>query len=205
MKSNVYRVSSEVTYPWILERHYAKRLPCITDAFGLYEGNMLVGIATYGVPASPYLCSGICGKKYAKIVLELNRVCIEDGGNNRASVLVSSSLKQLDRPRIIVSYADVGKGHIGYIYQATNWLYTGCTKERTDIYSGEGKHARHHGGDKSIRQPRTSKHRYVYFIGSHREIKDMLSSLNYPTQTYPKGNTERYDASKEITAQPLLL
>ena len=29
----------------------------------------------------------------------------------------------------MVSYADSGMNHCGYIYQATNWIYTGATKE----------------------------------------------------------------------------
>ena len=43
-------------------------------------------------------------------------------------------------PLIIVSYADKGQNHNGYIYQATNFLYTGATKERTDISTQENKH-----------------------------------------------------------------
>ena len=35
--------------PWLLEKHYAKRLPMIMYAFGLYEGNKLIGVVTYGL------------------------------------------------------------------------------------------------------------------------------------------------------------
>ncbi|WBF81098.1 hypothetical protein FMLHJGGC_00045 [Staphylococcus phage BSwM-KMM1] len=54
--------------------------------------------------------------------------------------------------------------HHGYIYQATNFIYTGSTKERTDMYTEGNKHSRHYNEDnKHLRKVRTSKHRYVYF------------------------------------------
>jgi len=47
--------------PWLLEKHYAKRIPQIMFAFGLYVEEVLTGVITYGIPASPSLCMGICG------------------------------------------------------------------------------------------------------------------------------------------------
>jgi hypothetical protein len=43
----VLPIKSEEAVPWILQKHYAKRLPSISYAFGLYENNDLVGIVTY--------------------------------------------------------------------------------------------------------------------------------------------------------------
>ena len=43
---------------------------------------------------------------------------------------VSKCLKLLPRPMIIVSYSDTRQGHNGYIYQATNWIYTGLPKKQ---------------------------------------------------------------------------
>lgn len=60
--------------------------------------------------------------------------------------------------------------HCGYIYQATNWIYTGAIKERTDKYVPLGKHSRHYNDDnKYLRIFRTSKYRYVYFSGKSRK------------------------------------
>ena len=53
--------------PWILKKHYAKRMPQIIYAFGLYD-TRLVGIVTYGLPASPFLCMGVCGPENKDIV-----------------------------------------------------------------------------------------------------------------------------------------
>ena len=54
---------------------------------------------------------------------------------NTLSWFVGQALKLLEiEDLIIVSYADSGMKHCGYIYKATNWIYTGATKERTDNY-----------------------------------------------------------------------
>ncbi len=199
----VLPIKSEEAVPWIMEKHYAKRLPCISYAFGLYEENQLVGVVTYGIPASNSLCEGICGKDYKEFVLELNRLCLLDNTKNQSSFLVGNSIQMLPKPKIIVSYADTAQGHVGYVYQATNFLFTGTTKERTDMSAGEGKHSRH-ATDPSIRQFRSAKHRYIYFHGTKTDKKLLQSKLNYDVLPYPKGETRQYDAGGKVLTQTLL-
>lgn len=201
---SVMRIPSRQVKEWLLKRHYAHRLPSISFAFGLARHSEIVGVCTFGVPASPSLCKGICGKNYKDLVLEFNRLCIEEGAPpNSASYLIARGIKQLPSPRILVSYADTGQGHIGYVYQATNWIYTGLTIERTDIATGEGRHSRHYDkkGDYSKRQLRTAKHRYIHFHKCSQVIRD---SLRYPISPYPKGDTRRYKADANIVKQGLL-
>ena len=201
----IERIPHSETYPFLLKRHYARRIPSITWSFGLFKDREILGVLTIGKPASPSLCDGICGKEYSSQVYELNRVFLEDGlPKNTASFFISRCLGYI-RPSpspfgdcgfIIVSYADTDKSHFGYIYQATNWIYTGITKERTDIGSEDGTHSRHY--DKTIdkklnRKRRSSKHRYVMFIGNKRFKKKMMGLLKYPVCEYPKGNTEHFD------------
>ena len=199
----VLPIKSEEAVPWIMEKHYAKRLPCISYAFGLYEENQLVGVVTYGIPASNSLCEGICGKDYKEFVLELNRLCLLDNTKNQSSFLVGNSIQMLPKPKIIVSYADTAQGHVGYVYQATNFLFTGTTKERTDMSAGEGKHSRH-ATDPSIRQFRSAKHRYIYFHGTKTDKKLLQRKLNYAVLPYPKGETKQYDAGGKVITQTLL-
>jgi hypothetical protein len=91
---------------------------------------------------------------------------------------------------IIVSYADTGAGHTGYIYQATNFIYTGKTKERTDKYTEGNKHSRHYTNEfNHLRKVRTSKHRYVYFTGKKKKY---LKFLKYPVLPYPKERNTNY-------------
>ena len=183
---SVRPINLDETKDFILKIHYAHRMPPVSYCYGLIFNGLLVGVVTYGMPASNQLCRGICGDDHKANVLELNRLCLLNNKKNEASMLVSRSLRLLPKPMIIVSYADTAQGHTGFVYQACNFIFTGTTKERTDIASEEGKHARHHLGDLSKRQKRSSKHRYIYFLGSKKQVKDYKACLRYPVQSYPK-------------------
>ena len=194
-----YVVKSIDTYlckDWLLNKHYAKRLCSISYSFGLFQSNNLIGVLTIGKPASNQLCIGVCGNEYSKYVYELNRLVINDGlEKNVLSYFVGNSLKMIPDNMILISYADTKMKHNGYIYQATNWIYTGATKERTDIGLEDKKHSRHYDKsiDYSLRKHRSSKHRYIFFIGKLK--KEFINKLNYKIEPYPKGENQRYDAS----------
>jgi len=57
------------------------------------------------------------------------------------SRIVAIALKMLKRQssgvRLIVSYADPHHGHVGAIYQAGNWIYSGDTSAKFDYMAGE--------------------------------------------------------------------
>jgi hypothetical protein len=198
-KYNVKSIQSYLTHEWLLKKHYAKRIPSISYAFGLFNEEILIGIMTIGKPASPSLCNGICGKEFSEYVYELNRLCINDNiEKNVLSYFISKCFKLIKDDLILVSYADMAMNHNGYIYQATNWIYTGVTKERTDIGNDDGTHSRHYDKtlDKKInRKIRSSKHRYIYFTGNKKQIKYFKSVLKYKIEPYPKGENKRYDSS----------
>ena len=197
--------------PWLLYKHYAHRIPSISYAFGLYNEKCLIGICTFGCPPSNTLCIGICGKEYKEYVLELNRLCLGNNVKNRASYFISKCLKLLPRPKIIVSYADTSKNHHGYIYQASNFIYTGLSAKRTERYdiNNPNKHSRTVTQNKknylelAVRD-RPQKHRYIYFLGSKKQIKEMKENLLYPILPYPKGDNKRYDTSYKPKIQGLL-
>lgn len=214
----VLPIKNEETYPWLLQKHYAKRIPQIMFSFGLYEESQLVGVVTYGIPASPALCMGICGKEYSDKVLELNRVCLLNNDKNQASFLVANSIKLLPKPSIVVSYADTGKGHVGYVYQATNFLYTGLSANRVDwtVKGLEHKHSKtlsdgmtlqsikEKYGDDFYYAERSRKHRYIYFHGNKTQKKQMNNLLKYGIEPYPKGNSQKYDSGSSVETQGLL-
>ena len=116
----VRRINYKDTLDFILNIHYAKRIPHIIYAYGLFKFDELVGIVTYGKPASPALCNGLCGNKFSDKVLELNRLCLKYNKQNESSFLISKTFKLLPYPSILVSYADTEQNHVGYVYQATN-------------------------------------------------------------------------------------
>lgn len=195
----------EITYNdtkrWLLEKHYAHRMPSISYSYGLFRGEDILGIVTYGSPPSQSLCRGICGDDFKKHVLELNRLVINSiAPHNSASYLVGRTLKMLPRDSIIVSYADTSMEHIGKIYQATNFIYTGLSDKRTEWKEkGKNTHSKSvcemYGIDFMKTQPnrfevvqRPRKHRYILFRN-----KKHLRNLKYPILPYPKGESKNYD------------
>ena len=202
----VIQIQPKETYQWLLEKHYAKRIPQIMHAFGLYVDGVLKGVVTYGIPASPALCMGICGKEYSDKVLELNRLCLMENNKNESSFLVSHSIQLLPKPTIVVSYADTSQGHVGYVYQATNFLYTGLSANRVDwtIKGMEHKHSKtisdgmtlesikEKYGDDFYYTERSRKHRYIFFHGSKSDKKAMRKLLKYNIEPYPKSFLSLY-------------
>lgn len=198
---------------WFLKKHYAKRIPSVSYCFGLFEGVELIGVCSFGSPPSRALCIGVCGIHNAHKVFELNRLVVNDGlPKNTLSFFVSKCLSFLPNELIIVSYADTSQGHNGYIYQATNWIYTGLSAKRTERYDidNPNKHSKSVTDKKSVDykslavRERPQKHRYIFFTGNKYAKRKFLSQLNYEIQPYPKGNNKRYDASYQPTTQAKL-
>ena len=194
--------------PFIIGIHYAKRWPSISYAYGLFRVGRLVGVVTYGTPASAPLKRGIAGDKHKGEVIELNRLCLLDNRKNEASYLVAASLKMLPKNKIIVSYADIEHGHSGVVYQAANFIYCGLSAKRTDwkVRGKEHLHGqtiadefrgvknraqamRDKYGDDFYLKPRSRKHRYVYFVGSKTYKKAVNRDLKYKVEQYPKITT----------------
>ena len=212
----VLPIKSVDTYNWLLKKHYAKRIPNITNAFGLFSGSDLIGVVTYGIPPSPALCMGVCGEEHSSKVVELNRLCLQYNDKNQSSFLISQSLKMLPKPKIVVSYADTSLGHVGYVYQATNFLYTGLSARRTEWrIIGSNLHSktiteqstleeRTSNPDKYEVVERPQKHRYIYITGSKKDRKLLTKCLNYKELPYPKGDTSRYNSGDKVITQMVL-
>lgn len=122
----VERIESRAATEVVVEHHYLHRRPPISYAFGLFDGDRIAGVVTYGVPASRHLQMSACPTD-PSLVLELNRLWVEDAQpRNTESEFVARTLRLLP-PRIIVSYADPVHGHVGYVYRALSWRYAGWT------------------------------------------------------------------------------
>lgn len=193
----VCKIAFQDTKPFILDIHYAKRMPVIKYSFGLFEETKLVGVITYGKPASPSLCKGIMGEEYSHLVIELNRLVLLNNKRNEASILISKSFKLLPKPLIIVSYADTEQNHLGIVYQATNFLYTGLSDKRKEWRIKNSKlhsktvcetyslEERKRNKDKFELIDRPRKHRYIYFLGNKTEKKYFKRNIKYKIQSYP--------------------
>lgn len=196
MNNKILNIDYKIAIDFLLPKHYSGRKPQITYAFGWYIDDKLVAVCTFGKPASPSLCTGICGKEYSKNVYELNRLCRIDNLQNQLSYFVSACLRKLKLNNlIVVSYSDTEMNHHGYIYQACNFIYTGCTKTRTDKYTKGNTHSRHYSNENQngLRKIRSAKHRYVYFCSKNKQVKkEWMNSFKYPVMRYPKGNNSNY-------------
>ena len=120
-------------------------------------------------------------------------------GNSESRVLgmVQREMRRHTSVRFMLSYADPSQGHVGTIYQAANWLYTGLS-EPTPLYDlGDGvlhhnrslahalgtrsvRHLRSHGVEVNL-VPQSRKHRYITFLD-----RSWRSRLKVPVLPYPK-------------------
>jgi hypothetical protein len=220
----VMSIPHEQTHEWLLKKHYAHRIPSISYSFGLYESNILSGICTYGSPCK-LMNDGMCifDNELSIRTLELNRLVINENlPKNSLSYFVGKTFGLLPKPLCLVSYSDIGENHHGYIYQATNWIYTGITEQTggyTYFFDNDWQHPRTTVSRFGTREHATitklfpdieykkvsRKHRYFYFLGNKSETKNMHNLLKYPILPYPKGDNQRYDASYEPATQGVLL
>jgi len=162
-------ITSQTMNDVVVKNHYAHRAVPSSWSFGCFNDGELMGVISFGKPASPHLCRGICGEENAGRVYELNRLWL-DGKcpKNSESRFISWSIRELSKIRphlILVSYADTGANHNGAIYAATNWIYTGLSDRRSSGDKVVGnKHSRHSRTlEDAVIVPRTRKHRFVYF------------------------------------------
>jgi len=195
-----------------MANHYMHRKAPCSQAFGLYDrqSGSVIGILLFGVSASSTLLKGVCGPDEAGNVFELTRLWIQDGTpRNTESFFISQCIGLAER-EVIVSYAEINAGHVGYVYQATNWFYTGLSTKFKDpkLHSRPGEH--HTGwahaktvdgkrvpystealkklhGDDLYFEERPRKHRYVYINAKNKKRrKILLAKLRYKILPYPK-------------------
>jgi len=208
-KYKVDTVDLEIVKEICREKHYLYRVPNIAKAYGLYREDLLMGVVTFGIPPSPYLMK-ICGEEYKGAVLELNRLwCFDESPKNSESYLISQGIKKLreDRPdiKVLVSFSDTRQGHLGYIYQATNWSFTGWSIPGggSIVINGKEHHPKNLNNkygtsnlhklkdilktENIVYRPRSRKCRYVKFISDKRENKELAKLCKYEIQdSYPK-------------------
>jgi hypothetical protein len=195
-------VEKPIAQDMVVKNHYLHRKAPCSKAFGLFRKitEELVGVIIYGVSASTTLRRGVCGEEEASNVYELTRLWLEDSlPRNCESFLIGYTLKKLDK-EIIVSFADASRGHVGFVYQATNWFYTGLSTKFKDpkLKANPSLHhttfAQHmtnkeineKWGDEVIWVERPQKHRYVYFNCNRKRKKELLKKLHYKILPYPK-------------------
>ena len=188
--------------------HYAKKAHCGNYQYSIFNDEReWCGVIIFADGANLHY-----GDQFGLIqgeLLELVRVAL-NGKQECTSQCVAAAMRQLhkDAPRIkmLISYADTGQGHLGTIYQATNWFYLGVSKATvpTWIIKGKSIHNRTKSrsyGSKTLEEIRetidpnasiiegTDKHKYVYFYD--KKLKKKFLHLAKP---YPKRETGSQNA-----------
>ena len=124
----------------------------------------------------------------------------DDVQKNGESFLIANSIKRLDK-EIIVSFADTSQNHVGYVYQASNFLYCGLSaKFRAPKVRGmENMHHATYAHGMTMKQvkekygaenvyyvDRPRKHRYIFFNANKKRKKELMALLRYKILPYPK-------------------
>tara|TARA_Y100000114_G_scaffold122380_1_gene117694 strand:- start:918 stop:1571 length:654 start_codon:yes stop_codon:yes gene_type:complete len=123
--------------------HYSRRMPIGKLAkIGVFENDKFIGCVIYGRGASPKVLSKEANLDCNSEFVELVRVAL-DKHENPVTKIISISIKLLKRKnpnlKAIVSFADTKQGHLGKIYQAGNWIYTGLGSVGSNSYFVFGK------------------------------------------------------------------
>jgi hypothetical protein len=184
--------------------HYSKTMPKYkTVKIGVWEDNQFKGCIVFSRGATPTLLSPY-GLQMTD-GCELSRVALRDH-KTPVSRIVSIAVKILRRSnprlRLIVSFADPARGHLGAIYQAGNWIYTGQTS-RSKVYQDQtGKlwHERNvsktgikkygvAGYQKVIRPEEATK--IILMPGKHRYLYPLDDEIRRSTQNLAKPYPKR--------------
>jgi hypothetical protein len=191
----------------IMERHhYLHALPGGTRlAFGVFVESRLVGATTLG--AGPFNAPSLVAGATSDDCLTLTRLWLSDrlpdNSESRVIGIVLRSLRKHTSIGFLLSYADPSKGHLGIIYQATNWLYIGISEPMPlyDLGDGKARHSRsvsHAYGSHSVAHlrrhgvpvtllPQTAKHRYLYFLNRSWQERLRIPVLPYPKKEAVNG------------------
>lgn len=172
--------------------HYSRCVPKSKLAkIGVWESGRFIGVVLFGVGATADLV-----KRYGLSHTqgcELVRVALCDHVTP-VSRIVAVALKIIKKAfpgiRLVVSFADPEQGHVGAIYQAGGWLFSGMSAASDEyIYKGkrwQGRSFRNsfkgmekHPDVKIVKG--SSKHRYLMPLDD--EMRQRIEPLRKP---YPK-------------------
>lgn len=169
--------------------HYSKSLPASKLVkYGVWENNKFIGVILFSRGASPYL--GSAYNLDQTEVCELTRIALTTH-EAPVSQFLAAALKQLktDNPglKLVVSFADPKEGHLGGIYKATNWIYTGKSNEVTEYFiDGRWQHTRnsYHNPQRPTAPKRVMPGKYRYLFPLTRPLLKQIKPLELP---YPRA------------------
>lgn len=195
--------SSEAARYAVLRWHYSETMPPIkTVRVGVWWDDVFKGAVIFSRPCRNQ-------HKMFKLspteVCELARVALDRHEGFHVTAVVARAIKLLKQRcpalRLVVSFADPAEGHLGRIYQAGNWLYTGRSAPvRTLVHQGKKIHRRKFTGA-SFDNPRSKppvgsvwvavpgKHRYLMPLdrAMRRQVEPLAQPYPQPADALTEG------------------
>ena len=232
-KITIREISKAAGKDMIVKYHYTHAFSMCRYALGVfYEsdtkdvlGNteQLIGCLIYGYPVGRSAVTSVVDGLGKDECLELTRLFIHDGyGSNIESYAMGQSFKWLKENasniKMLISYSDAEQGHLGGIYQATNWLFQDTSEiqlmpnysislsndpykwihSRT-VFSKWGSHnieklkegVGKDGYKEFWRKKEAPKNRYIQILGQTKgETKKLKGGLKHKVYPYPKDLQE---------------
>jgi hypothetical protein len=191
----------------LVRNHYLHTMPGGTKlAFGIFSGGRLMGALALGV--GPFNAHRLVSGAAHADSIALTRLWLDDGlpknSESRVLAVILRSLARNTKLKFVVSYSEPAAGHVGTIYQAGGWLYTGMSGPSVlyDLGDGVSRHSRtfgHSYGTRSLRYLRNcgihvapiqqqGKHRYVYFLDRSWQPRLTVQVLPYPKSDKAKSS-----------------
>lgn len=216
LKDSVLKpITRDVAKEFIEKYEWLGKIGVMKFAYGLYFpyksgiGGKLGGVACFSPTTTWQASVSICGEKYKDKVILLSRgACANWCKINTNSYLISEVLKAVERDteyRIVLAYSDRRAGEVGTVYQATNWLFIGLGATGTDhvplgLVNPADMRFHTRGLPKELKSKasllkagyevldvkRANKCRYITFVGSRKERKELMSALRWKSIEYPK-------------------
>jgi len=201
--TTISRVSTDDVAEFSARYHYTGTGGAANWRWGLWHEQVLLGIVAYNLPTRS-ACESVFGPDHQEHVWHMGRLVLADRApHNSESRLIGGSLRSIRRehPEVwaVLTYAATDVGHIGYVYQATNALYTGLSSaepyhvdeagvRRSTYLDGRrvtAERAAQLGWAKVSAPP---KHRYLYLTGTTARRRQHMRLLRLPVLPYPKDH-----------------
>lgn len=133
----------------IQQYHYSNTLPKLNKYFlGFFLRDELVGVVTLGWGTRPrHTIQRMFPSLDTKDYLEIGRMCMKDemprnSESQMLSQLVKWMKKNLPEIKVLFTWADGMVGKVGYVYQASNFIYAGYSGGEMYMKDGVKLHVR---------------------------------------------------------------
>lgn len=188
---------SHAAAKWAVENwHYSRSMPAGKMVrIGVWEGGTFIGVAIFSQGGNMSL-----GTPYGLTSLEVCELVRVALTSHKAPVsrIVAIALRMLKKhcpgTKLVVSFADPTEGHIGGIYQAGGWLYSGRSADSYEFrLHGKRIQKRAYTGDQfgkpgskaslppgAVKVATVGKHRYLMPLDAETKARLVSRAMPYP-------------------------